>query len=620
MNSKTIILFLQMVLFSAITSAQQIFSFVHFTDTHIGNPIADEDLRRSIKDINENKDIAFVLISGDITEFGSDAELHLAKRMLDSLQKPWYIIPGNHDDNWSESGTNSFKKIFGEETFSFVYGGYFFLGTNCGPNMRMGPGQIPHENLVWMDSVLQHLPNKDMPVIFVNHYPLDSSLNNWYQAIDILKKYNIQLILCGHGHANHRLTFEGIPGVMGRSNLRAKDSIGGYNIVTFTNDSVLYSERKPFQQTQKPWTTVMLQNHQLLKDINLYPRPSYTENKQYPKVKMLWEYQDLSDIGCGIALSGNLIITADTRGEIFALNANTGNRAWSFKTGGKIYSSPAVLDNLVVEASTDGNIYCLQAATGKLLWLYKTNKPIVASPLIRDGMVFIGSSEGHFRALSLLSGILQWDFDQVKGFVVCRPLFYQDKLYFGSWGNEFYALNSKDGKLAWKWDNGATNRMFSPASCIPVATNGKVFIVAPDRYMTILDATNGTLLGRKHWDSAWVRESIGLSADSSLVYVKTMQGNVLGISTISNMPKITWRAALNFGYELNPAAISESNNCVYALSDKGCVASINRPTGKLLWKFKVSNCLVNAVIPYGEKSIIISTMDGKVTCLTIPTN
>ena len=620
MSKIILILFLQTILFITGISAQQAFSFVHLTDTHIGSPNAEVDLRNSIKDINQNKEIAFVLISGDITEFGSDAELLLAKRMLDSLQKPWYIIPGNHDDNWSESGTNSFIKIFGAETFSFRYGGYFFLGTNCGPNMRMGPGQIPHENLIWMDSVLKHLPIKDMPVVFVNHYPLDSSLNNWYQAIDMLKKQNVQLILCGHGHANHRLTFEGIPAVMGRSNLRAKDSVGGYNIVTFANGTVSYRERNPQQGTRKIWTSEVLQNHQFLKDTTIYPRPSYQANEQYAEVKLLWQYQDLSDIGCGMAVAGTLIITADTRGEIFALNAITGNRVWSFKTGGKIYSSASVKENKVVIASTDGNIYCLQAATGKLLWKFRTNKPIVASPFIQDGMVYIGSSEGHFRAISLLSGILKWDFDQVKGFILSRPLFYQGNLYFGSWGNEFYALNSKDGQLVWKWSNGASNRMFSPASCIPVATKGKIFIVAPDRYMTILDAANGTLLGRKRWDSSWVRESIGLSSDSSLVFVKTMQGDVLGISTTSNIPGITWKAAVNFGYELNPAIITESSHCVYALSDKGCIASIDRATGNLLWKYKVSNCLVNAVLPYGKNKVVVSTMDGKVTCLSIPAN
>ncbi|WP_217452151.1 metallophosphoesterase family protein [Mucilaginibacter humi] len=90
----------------------------------------------------------------------------------------------------------------------------------------MSPGQVPQENLVWLDSVLKATP-KTTPVIFVNHYPIDSALNNWYEVINRLKTRNTQLIICGHGHSNHHLDFEGIPGVMGRSNLRAKDSIGG---------------------------------------------------------------------------------------------------------------------------------------------------------------------------------------------------------------------------------------------------------------------------------------------------------------------------------------------------------------------------------------------------------
>ena len=66
-----------------------------------------------------------MILSGDITDFGSDSEFMLAKKILDSLNKPWHIIPGNHDANWSESGTNSFKKIFGAETFQFKYGDIF---------------------------------------------------------------------------------------------------------------------------------------------------------------------------------------------------------------------------------------------------------------------------------------------------------------------------------------------------------------------------------------------------------------------------------------------------------------------------------------------------------------
>ncbi|WP_315820577.1 metallophosphoesterase [Paraflavitalea speifideaquila] len=82
------------------------FRFVHISDTHIGSPngSAEEDLRRTVRDINDMKDIAFVIITGDITELGTDSQLKLAKQILDSLQIKYYIIPGNHDSGWSESG------------------------------------------------------------------------------------------------------------------------------------------------------------------------------------------------------------------------------------------------------------------------------------------------------------------------------------------------------------------------------------------------------------------------------------------------------------------------------------------------------------------------------------
>ena len=79
-------------------SAQRDFQFAHVSDTHIGGaPTSVDDLRSTVKDINANPELKFVIITGDITEFGADAELREAKTILDSLNKPWYVIPGNHD-------------------------------------------------------------------------------------------------------------------------------------------------------------------------------------------------------------------------------------------------------------------------------------------------------------------------------------------------------------------------------------------------------------------------------------------------------------------------------------------------------------------------------------------
>ena len=589
-------------------------TFVHLSDTHVGSQTGADDLRRTVQDINQNDSIQFIVISGDITEFGADKEIQLAKQILDSLNKPWHIIPGNHDGNWSESGANTFKKVFGNETFYFKEGKYIFLGTNCGPNMRMGPGQIPHENIVWLDSTLNTIPDTT-PIIFVNHYSQDSSLNNWFEAIDRLKQKNIQLILCGHGHANRKLNFEGIPAIMGRSNLRAKDEVGGYNIVTIDNDIVTYKERIPGVQTNQVWASVSLVNHNFKNNFTKYPRPSYEVNTAYSNVKEQWNYQDKSDIGSGTTSNDKFVFTTNTNGEIVALDKKTGKLKWKYKTGGKIYSIPAVSENIIVTGSSDDHIYALSAKNGKLIWKLKTEKAVLAHPVIYNHIVFAGSSDGHFRALDLKTGSMVWDFAEVTGFVVTRPLIYNNKIYFGCWNNDFYCLDISNGNLVWKWNNGSNNRMYSPAACFPVATNNRVFIVAPDRYMTAFDANNGTVMWRKQMPDLRVRESMGLSLDSSVVFVKTMEGNVYGISTSADSMQPVWKSEVALGYEICPTAIVERNNIVFVPTQSGVTVALERVTGKVLWKHKTSNGLITNLLPVGNNQIVVTTMDGKISLL-----
>ena len=611
---KTIGLLVLFFLTAVIGSAQS-FKFGFVTDTHIGSGTSAEDLRRTVQDINADSSLRFVVITGDITEFGSDDELKLAKQILDSLNKKWYIIPGNHDGNWSESGGNSFRTVFGAEIFSFIYNGYLFAATNSGPNMRMGPGQVPRENLVWLDSVLNNMKKPNMPVIYLNHYPQDSSLNNWYEPLERLKKRNVQLILLGHGHSNHNYTFEGIPGVMGRSNLRAKDSIGGYNIVTIQNETATFEERRPIVKTQLKWSEISLFDHHFITDTNHYFRPSFVVNKEYRSVKKVWEYQDQSDIGAGTAYAKNLVIATNTNGDVYALNIKNGNRKWVFHTNGKIYSTPAISGTYVIVGSSDYNIYCLSLTSGKIIWKVTTQKPVLASPVIQNKRVYIGGSDGHFRAIDLETGKIVWDFDQVKGFVVTRPVIYQNKIYFGCWANDFYALDLATGNLAWVWNNGTTNRMFSPAACYPVTAHGHIFIVAPDRYMTSLDASTGKVIWRKQMSDIRVRESMGLSSDSSLVYVKTMDGQLYGVSTTADSMLLSWKSSLQLPYELAPSAIVESDEIVYVPSHSGMACAIDRRSGKVLWKYKISNCLVNMIMPIKRNKVVVSTMDGKIACL-----
>lgn len=605
-------LFLWFVCAFSIVNAQT-FKFAHVTDTHIGGNTAEEDLERTIADINSNEEIKFVIVSGDITEFGSDEELSLAKRLLDKLKVNYYVVPGNHDTNWSESGGDSFIKIFGAETFEFKFEGFQFIGTNSGPNMRMSPGQVPRENLVWMDSIFQ--ANADMPLVFINHYPQDADLNNWYEVIDRLKTRDVRLALCGHGHSNRQMNFEGIPAIMGRSNLRAKDSIGGYNIVSITDGEAVYETRRPGLVTEPVWARIPLVNHRFATETKAWPRPDFSVNDRQKNVKVLWKFQDDSDLGTGMTIYKNSMITANTKGEVYALDLSDGGKKWSFQTGGKVYSTPAVSGNYVVIGSADGFIYGLDARNGEEQWKFKTAKAVLGSPIIQGGTVFIGGSDGHFRALDLKSGKLIWEFDQVDNYISSTPLFFDNTLYFGSWGNGFYALDAKTGSLKWQWDNGHSNRMFSAAAVVPVQANGRIFIVAPDRFMTALDAKTGAVIWREKKDSIRVRESIGLSGDGNKVYVKTMDGEVLGISTSANFMDVVWKSSLKLPYELTPSAIAEMDGTVFVPNHNGLVSALDAKTGAVSWQYKISNAMINPITPFKKNKVLLSSMDGSIYCL-----
>lgn len=591
----------------------QAFRFAHVTDTHVGGSTGAEDLLRTVDDINGQPDIDFVILSGDVTEFGSRDELLEAKSILSKLNKPCYVTPGNHDSKWSESGNNDFVKIFGSEGYSFEKNGFLFIGTASGPNMRMAPGLIPREQMVFLDSILTNMENPDQPILFVNHYPLDESLTNWYEVIDLLKTRNVQLSLLGHGHSNKLFDFEGIPGVMGRSNLRAKNEMGGYNVVSVTRDTIYYAERTPGVKTNPVWCKIPLGLKYFNKDTANWPRPDFSVNEKYAQVKVKWQFQDKSDIGTGIAISANRAVYANAKGEIVAVNKNSGKTIWRYPTAGKIYSTPAISGNLVICASTDQNIYCLSLQTGQLQWKFATSRSIVASPAIDQQTVYIGSSEEIFRAIDLKSGQLKWQFDQVNNFVESKPLIYQGAVYFGSWGNTFYALDQQSGKLLWKREKYA-NRMLSPAAVWPVGANAKVFVVAPDQRMTALDAKTGAEI----WDSGkyTCRESIGISKDGKMVYIKNMkEGNFLAFSTFSPEQTVVWQCEANLGYEIAPSPITENEQLVFVPTTGGTVVAIDKTTHRVAWKYKLSNALINAIQPVGQHQLLVTVLDGRVACL-----
>lgn len=608
---KKILLVILVLALSIVNYAVEPFTFALLTDIHIsnGNQKPLEDLQRSVDDINSQSNIAFVLVSGDITEGGDRLAMENVKAQLDRLKIPYYATSGNHETTWSESGVQDFSRVFGDNRFQFSYNGIYFLGFNSGPVIRMADGHVAPQDIDWIKENLDKLP-KGTPVIPVTHYPLQNGdVDNWYQVTDVLRQYNVQCVLGGHYHRNLLFNCDGIADVLNRSNLRDSNPVNGYSIISIDNDSIRFNE-KTCGAGMNQWLSLPFGTKEY-DEPDPALRPSFEVNKQYSEVTELWQTNIRNGIYSTAVLCGKRLYVGDDTGTFYCMNAKNGKIVWTYKTGSRILSTPAVNGKKVVFGSCDNNIYCL-STKGKLQWKVETSQAVMGCPVISGDTAFIGCSDGTFRAMSLKNhGKAIWTYNDLKYYCVSQPCMYDGKIYFGAWDCNFYALNRKDGTLAWKWTNGSTNNKYSPAAVWPVISQDKVFITAPDRYWTCLNAQTGEVIWRTNAHK--VRETVGISEDGNTVFSRCMWDSILALDVKANEPKVLWNTNGGYDYDHNPSMLIERDGVVIFGTKNGVLFGVDAKTGEVIWRHKIGNSILNTIQPISGTECIVTSSEGTIT-------
>jgi outer membrane protein assembly factor BamB/predicted phosphodiesterase len=593
-----------------------LFSFALLTDTHIStsNPRPMEDLQRSIADINQNSSIEFVVVTGDLTENGDLASIQSIKNALDQLNVPYYAASGNHETTWSESGVMDFSRVFGDSRFAFTHNDMYFIGFNSGPVIRMADGHVAPQDITWLKHNLDSVSAAGNAPIFVfTHYPLrNGDVDNWYDVTDVLRQHNVQCIMGGHYHRNLHFDCDGISDVLNRSNMRDKDGNNGYAIIQVT-DSIRFFEKR-INETARQWLSLPFEK-KTYGPSNQELRPDFTINKEYANVQRVWHCSLKGGIYSTPVTDGRSLFIGDDVGCLYSLNLKSGKTNWTFNTGMRIVGSPAVSEGVVVFGSANYNIYGLDAKTGKELWHISTNQAVMGAATIENGIAYIGGGDGRMFAIDIHTGKIKWSFDELKNYVLTRPLVYNQKLYFGTWDTHFYALNLADGSLAWKWNNGNGNPKLSPASVWPVAANGKIFITAPDRYFTCLDAETGEQVWRtKEYK---VRETVGLSEDGKTVYSKCMWDTIVAMDATVAEPITRWATHAGFGYEHNPAMPLEKDGTLWVSTKNGLLLGVDAQNGNVMWRHKIGNSILNTPLPLSGTECIFTSSEGTITYIRV---
>ena len=166
-------------------------TFIALSDTHTKY----SDLRAAVTTINEMEGISFVIVCGDITDWGLFNEFDDYYHLISRLNIPFVTLIGNHD--YLSNGKLIFNKMFGPTNFYFDIGNYRMAVFD---NVVWENGnQEPDFN--WFQQTL-NVPEGMTSVACYHIHRFDPQLENGYadKMLGIIEKNPVSLSIFGHGH------------------------------------------------------------------------------------------------------------------------------------------------------------------------------------------------------------------------------------------------------------------------------------------------------------------------------------------------------------------------------------------------------------------------------------
>lgn len=560
-------------------------------------------LKQAVEDINNNE-TELVILSGDLTDEGSDEQLRNVKAILDNIKKPLFVIPGNHENNWSQSACKTFFDIWGNDRFVTETDNLVIIGINCGPYMKMGDGHVKHEDLVWLDETLAQRVKDGKKVLSICHYAPNPDLDSYREYVDILKKYPVVAHLNGHYHQYKKYRVENIEVMHCRSLEMGKNPNFGYSIVDISTDSVKLYNKVLDKPAELKYAYKI--DYKTLNPI------ADSENFNTPlpaNVKIELAHRDDASIFTRVGVDKNNLYIGNSLGYVKSINKKSGKENWSYKTKSALFSRPAVSEDVVIVPTADKRLLWIDKKTGTVIDEKFASGPYVADGIIADGILYQGGYK-VFQAWNVKTGEMKWELKGLNNYCQAEPALNKNNLVFGAWDSYLRKVDAKSGKLEWKWNNGRERNMLGPGNCVPVIAKGKVFVVAPDRYMTSIDLETGKQIWRNN--NHKYRESLGGSVDGKRIYAKTMDGEVVCVSTESNEFKELWLVDAGLGYEHAPCIVLEHNGVVYVGSRRGIIAAVNVKTKQLLWRQQVGSSEVNGFEVDEKGDIYASLVEGTI--------
>ncbi len=241
----------------------------HLSDLHFGKIAHPGIVNAMVQEVN-TRDLALVAISGDLTQRAREMEYQAASAMLEAIEPPSIVVPGNHDVYpWWRPLHRIFKPLgryrrhISDNVYpSFQLPGLAVLGVNSAHGRTVKGGRIGIRGQNRIRDYFESLDSGVFKILVVHHHltqiqalgPHDIA-RHARKTLDLAGSVGVDLILCGHLHISHIEPIEIVPanhrvviasaGTATSSRGRRKHRMTNfYNIVSVEQDGFSVEERR----------------------------------------------------------------------------------------------------------------------------------------------------------------------------------------------------------------------------------------------------------------------------------------------------------------------------------------------------------------------------------------
>jgi hypothetical protein len=199
----------------------------------IGDQTGTDDIDRAYSALEKGvkilagKRVDFVFHVGDILESKEPenviiAHFNRATGLLDMINRPGYLTPGDHDVNPpvfrpgsdDRSKETLFRNLYSKKNrsikqnlyYSFDFGGYHFIALYSHETLHADPrwgntfmARISDDQFSWLEMDLESHKHSEGMIVFL-HQPLWYNWTGWLKVHHLLRRYAVQAVVAGHYH------------------------------------------------------------------------------------------------------------------------------------------------------------------------------------------------------------------------------------------------------------------------------------------------------------------------------------------------------------------------------------------------------------------------------------